>query len=97
MWVFFLLKWVRFFRTKHAGFFESGRKNAKKVEKMDRFLKILSMFLKEMVGFWGVFFRGVACLVSSAFGVNIANHKYLLLATEDTVLGTPYGENAEIL
>ena len=73
MWVFFLLRWVRFFRTKHAGFFESGRKNAEKVEKMGRFLKIVCVFLKEMVGFWGVFFRGVACLVSSAFGVNILN------------------------
>ncbi len=78
MWVFFLLRWVRFFRIKHAGFFESGRKNAKKVEKMGRFLKILSVFLKEMVGFWGVFFRGVACLVRCINGLNISGSKYLL-------------------
>ena len=62
MWVFFLLKWVRFFDTKHAAFFESGQKNAKKIEKSNRFLKILSMFLKEMVGLGAkYYYEAVLC------------------------------------
>ena len=39
-------------------------------------MKIVVGFYKKSSGFWGVFFRGVACLVSSAFGVNFADIEY---------------------
>ena len=76
MWVFFLLKGARFFNTICAAFFENGRKNWKKLEKSKRFLKIMVRFFKKSSRFWGVFFRGVACLVSIAFGLNIADREY---------------------